>query len=53
MAFNNKEDVSSFWFSVRDSYSILSSTASMMLVQFATTYLCESVFFSDLVTCHA
>lgn len=49
LAFNNKNDVSSFWLSLHDSYSLLSKKASVILVQFATTYLCESGF-SDLAT---
>ncbi|CAM1292368.1 Uncharacterised protein r2_g159 [Pycnogonum litorale] len=49
LAFKNKEDVSSFWLSMHDSYPLLSKKASVMLVQFATTYLCESGF-SDLAT---
>ena len=49
LAFKNKEDVSSFWLSLHDSYPLLGKKASVMLVQFATTYLCESGF-SDLAT---
>jgi len=47
-AFSNKSDLSSFWLSLHDSYPILSKKASVMFVQFATTYLCEAGF-SDLV----
>ena len=48
-AFSKKSDLSSFWLSLHDSYPILSKKASVMFVQFATTYLCEAGF-SDLVT---
>ena len=43
-AFKNREDVSSFWLSLHDSFPILSKKASVMLMQFATSYLCESGF---------
>ncbi|KAF2365033.1 HAT C-terminal dimerization domain [Trinorchestia longiramus] len=52
LAFNNREDLSSFWWSVHDAYPLLSKKASVMLIQFATTYLCESVF-SELATAKA
>ena len=42
LAFNNKTDDSSFWLSLHDSYSLLSKKASVILVRFATTYLCEA-----------
>ena len=48
LAFNSKTDDSSFWLSLHDSYPLLSKKASVILVQFATTYLCEAGF-SDLV----
>ena len=48
-AFNNKSDHSSFWLSLHDSYPVLSKKASVMFVQFSTTYLCEAGF-SDLFT---
>ena len=47
LAFNNKTDKSSFWFSLHDSYSLLSKKTSIIFVQFAITYLCEAGF-SDL-----
>ena len=47
LAFKHKEDISSFWLSAREAFPIMSQKASVMLVQFATTYLCESGF-SDL-----
>ena len=47
--FNNKSDLSSFWLLLSDSYSVLSKKASVMFVQFSTTYLCEAEF-SDLAT---
>uniref|UniRef100_UPI00358F567B protein FAM200C-like n=1 Tax=Myxine glutinosa TaxID=7769 RepID=UPI00358F567B len=49
LVFSNKEDLSTFWLSVQDAYPLLSKKASVMLIQFATTYLCESGF-SDLAT---
>ena len=48
-AFNKKSDLSSFWLSLHDSYSVLRKKAPVMFVQFSTTYLCETGF-SDLVT---
>ena len=47
LTFKNKTDDSRFWLSLHDSYSLLSKKASVILVQFATTYLCEAGF-SDL-----
>ena len=44
LAFNNKTDNPSFWLSLHDSYLLLSKKASVILVQFATTYLCEAGF---------
>ena len=38
LVFNNKTDDSSFWLSLNDSYSLLSQKASVILVQFPTTY---------------
>ena len=49
LAFSNKTDDSSFWLSLRDSYPQLSKKAFVILVQFATTYLCE-VGFCDLAS---
>uniref|UniRef100_UPI00358E9691 protein FAM200C-like n=1 Tax=Myxine glutinosa TaxID=7769 RepID=UPI00358E9691 len=49
LVYSNKEDLSTFWLSVQDAYPLLSKKASVMLIQFATTYLCESGF-SDLAT---
>lgn len=49
LVFENREDFASFWMSLYDSYPLLSKKASVLLVQFATTYLCESGF-SDLAT---
>ena len=49
LAFNNKTDDSSFWLSLHDSYPQLSKKASAILVQFATTCLCEAGF-SDLTS---
>ena len=48
-AFSYKFDLSGFWLSLHDSYPILRKKASVMFVQFATTYLCKAGF-SDLVT---
>ena len=48
-AFNHKPDHSSFCLSVHDFYPVLSKKASVMFVQFSTTYLCEAGF-SDLFT---
>ena len=48
-ALSNKSDFSSFWLSFHDSYPVFSKKASVMFVQFSTTYLCEARF-SDLVT---
>ena len=45
LEFNNKTN--SFLLSLHDSYPLLSKKASIILVQFATTYLCEAGF-SDL-----
>ena len=45
----NKSDLPSFWLSLHDSYPVLRKTASVMFVQFSTTYLCKARF-SDLVT---
>ena len=47
LAFNNKTDDSSFWLNLHDSYFLLSKKASVILVQFATTYFFKTVF-SDL-----
>ena len=44
LAFSNKTDDSSFWLSLHDSYLLLSKKAFVILVQFATTYLCKSGF---------
>ena len=44
LAFNKKTDDSSFWLSLHDSHPLLSKKASVILVQFATTYLCEAGF---------
>ena len=49
LAFNNKTDDSSFWLSLHDSCPLLSKKPSVILVQFATTYLCEAGF-SDLAS---
>ena len=49
LAFNNKTDDSSFWLSLHDSCPLLSKKASVILVQFATTYFCEAEF-SDLAS---
>ena len=45
LAFNNKTDDSIFRLSLHDSYPLLSKKASVILVQFATTYLFEAGFF--------
>ena len=39
-----KTNDSSYWLSVHDSYPLLGKKASIILVQFATTCLCEAVF---------
>ena len=44
LAFNNNTDDSTFWMSLHDSYPLLSKKASVILVQFTTTYLCEAGF---------
>ena len=44
LSFNNKTDDSSFWLSLHDIYPPLRKKASVILAQFATTYLCEAVF---------
>ena len=44
LAFNDKTDDSSFWLSLHDSYSLLRKKTSLILVQFATTYLCKAGF---------
>ena len=44
LAFKNKNDVSSFWFSLHDKNPLLSKKASVMLIQPAKTYLCKSGF---------
>ena len=49
LTFNNKTTDSSFRLSFHDSYPLLSKKASVILVQFATTYLCEDGF-SDLAS---
>ena len=49
LAFKNKTDDSSFWLSLHDSYPLLSKKASVIPVQFTTTYLCEAGF-SDLAS---
>ena len=49
LAFNNQTDDSSFSFSLHDSYPLLSKKASVILVQFATAYLCKAGF-SDLAS---
>ena len=49
LTLNNKTDDSSFWLSLHDSYPLLSKKTSVILVQFATTYLCEAGF-SDLTS---
>ena len=49
LAFNNKTDDSGFWLSLHDSCPLLSKKASVILVQFATTYFCEDRF-SDLAS---
>ena len=49
LAFNNKSDDSSFWLSLHDSYPLFSQNPFVILVQFATTYLCEAGF-SDLAS---
>ena len=49
LAFNNKTDNSSFWLSLHDLYPLLSQKAFIILVQFATTYLCDAGF-SDLAS---
>ena len=49
LAFNSKTGDSSFSFSLHNSYLLLSKKASVILVQFATTYLCEAEF-SDLAS---
>ena len=36
LALNNKTDDTGFWLSLHDSYPLLSKTASVILVQFAT-----------------
>ena len=46
LAFEIKRDLCSFWLSLSDTYPILSNKASLELVQFATTYLCESEFYN-------
>jgi len=48
IVYKNKENFPDFWLSVHESYPILSRKASDILVQFATTYLCEAGF-SNLV----
>ena len=49
LAFYNKTDNSRFWLSFYDTYSLLSKKASVILVQFPTTYLCKAGF-SDLAS---
>ena len=43
-AFNDKTDNSSFWWSLHDSYAVLSQKAFVIIVQFATAYFCEAEF---------
>ena len=45
LAFHNKTDDSSFWFSIHDSYPLLNKKASVTLVQFPTAYHCKAGFF--------
>ena len=52
LGFNKKTSNSSFWLSLHDSYSLLSKKVFVILVQFATTYLCEAGF-SDLASIKA
>ena len=49
LAFNSKTDDCSFSLSFHDSYPLLSKKASVILVQFTTTYLCNAGF-SDLAS---
>ena len=49
LAFKNKTDDSSYWLSLHDLYPLISKKASIILVQFATAYLCEAGF-SDLAS---
>ena len=44
LAFNNNTDDSSFWLSLHDSYPLLCKKAFIILIQFATTYLCQVAF---------
>ena len=39
LAYNNKIEDSSYWLSLNDSYPLLNKKASVILAQFATTYL--------------
>ena len=44
LAFNKNTDDPSFWLSLHGSYPLLSKKASVILVQFVITYLCEAGF---------
>ena len=45
LAFKNKTNDSSFWLFLHDSYLLLSKKAYLIVLQLATTYLCEAGFF--------
>ena len=44
LAFNNKTDDCSVWMSLHDSHPLLSKKASIIAVQFATTYFAKLYF---------
>ena len=44
LAFNDKTDYFSFWWSLHDPYAVLSQKAFVIIVQFATAYFWEAEF---------